>query len=49
MSDFTFLTKEQCWGDDKLDILKKRGVKAEVTDFSALLGCKKIMPIIFSR
>ena len=23
MSDFTFLTEEQCFGDNKLDILKK--------------------------
>ena len=38
MSDFTFLTQEQCFGDDKLDILKIRGTKAAVTDFSILLG-----------
>ena len=38
MSDFTFLTEEQCFSDDKLDILKKRGTKAEITDFSILLG-----------
>ena len=38
MSDFTFLTQEQCFGDDKLDILKKRGTKAAITDFSILLG-----------
>lgn len=25
MSDFTFLTPEQCFGNDKLDILKKEG------------------------
>ena len=24
MSDFTFLTEEQCYGNDKLDILKKK-------------------------
>ena len=23
MSDFTFLTEEQCFGDNKLDVLKK--------------------------
>ena len=28
MSNFTFLTQEQCFGSDKLDILKKRGTKA---------------------
>ena len=33
MSDFTFLTEEQCFGSDKLDILKKRGIKAVITDF----------------
>ena len=38
MSDFTFLTQEQCFGDDKLDILKIRGIKAALTDFSILLG-----------
>ena len=38
MSDFTFLTEEQCFGDNKLDILKKRGTKAGITDFSILLG-----------
>ena len=38
MSDFTFLTQEQCFGSDKLDILKKRGNKAVITDFSILLG-----------
>ena len=38
MSDFTFLTGEQCFGNDKLDILKKRGTQAAITDFSILLG-----------
>ncbi len=38
MSDFTFLTEEQYFGDDKLDILKKRGTKTAITDFSILLG-----------
>ena len=38
MGDFTFLTQEQCFGSDKLDILKKRGNKAVITDFSILLG-----------
>ena len=38
MSDFTFLTKEQCFGDNKLGVLKKRGTKAAITDFSVLLG-----------
>ncbi len=38
MSDFTFLTKEQCLGDNKLDILKKRESEAAITDFSILLG-----------
>ena len=38
MSNFTFLTEEQCFGDDKLDILKKRGTKVAITDFSVLLG-----------
>ncbi len=38
MSDFTFLTEEQCFGEGKLDILKKRGTRAAITDFSILLG-----------
>ena len=38
MSDFTFLTKEQCFGDNQLGVLKKRGIKAAITDFSILLG-----------
>ena len=38
MSDFTFLTEEQCFGDNKLDVLKKRGTQAAITDFSILLG-----------
>ena len=38
MSDFTFFTEEQYFGDDKLDILEKRGTKAAITDFSILLG-----------
>ena len=38
MSNFTFLTQEQCFESDKLDILKKRGTKAAITDFSVLLG-----------
>ena len=38
MSDYTFLTEEQYFGDDKLDILEKRGTKAAITDFSILLG-----------
>ena len=38
MSEFTFLTEEQCFGDDKLEILEKRGTKVAVSDFSILLG-----------
>ena len=38
MSNFTFLTEEQYFGSDKLDILEKRGTKAAITDFSILLG-----------
>ena len=38
MSEFTFLTEEQCFGSDKLNISEKRGTKAAVTDFSILLG-----------
>lgn len=38
MSDFTFLTYKQCFEDDKLEILEKRGTQATITDFSILLG-----------
>ena len=38
MSNFTFLTAEQCLESDKLDILEKRGINAAITDFSILLG-----------
>ena len=38
MSNLTFLTQEQCFGSEKLDILQKRGTKAAITDFSILLG-----------
>ena len=38
MSEFTFLTEEQCYGSDKLNILEKRGTKAAISDFSILLG-----------
>lgn len=38
MSDFTFLNKEQVFGEYQLSVLKKYGVKAIQTDFSILLG-----------
>ena len=38
MSNLTFLTKEQCFGREQLDILKKRGNQAVITDFSIILG-----------
>ena len=38
MSNFTFLTDEQCFRDEKLDIFKKRGTKAAITDFAIALG-----------
>ena len=38
MSNLTFLTQEQCFESDKLDILEKRGTQAAITDFSILLG-----------
>ena len=40
MSDFTFLAEEQCFGNNKLDILEKRGITAAITDFSILLGAQ---------
>ena len=38
MSDFTFLTEEQIWGSNQIDVMNKRGTKAVITDFSILLG-----------
>ena len=39
MSDFTFLTEEQCFDSSrKLEILAKRGTIAPITDFAILLG-----------
>lgn len=38
MSDFTFLTAGQIVGSNQIDVIKKRGTKAAVTDFSILLG-----------
>lgn len=38
MCKLTFLTQEQCFESDKLDIFGKRGTKAAVTDFYILLG-----------
>ena len=37
MRGFTFLTKEQCFYEEKLDVLTKSGVKAAITDFAILL------------
>ena len=39
MSSCTLLKTEQCFGKKQLDILKKRGTKAEITDFSVITGC----------
>ncbi len=38
MNNFTFLTEEQIFDNDQLDILKKYGTKCAITDFSILLG-----------
>lgn len=38
MSNLTFLTQEQCFEGEKLDVLQKRGTMAAITDFSILLG-----------
>lgn len=36
--EVTFLTKEQCVGEDRLDIFRKEESKCEMTDFAQLLG-----------
>ena len=38
MSNSTFVTQEQCFESEKLDIFKKRGTKAAITDFAIALG-----------
>jgi len=38
ITKFTFLTEEQIFGNDQLDILKKYGKGCAMTDFSILLG-----------
>ena len=38
MLDFTFLDKEQIFGDNRLEIFEGYGTKAAITDFSNLLG-----------
>jgi len=37
MSNFTFLTEEQYF-DNEIDVIRKKGTKAAITDFSILLG-----------
>ncbi len=38
MNDFTFLTEEQIFGTQALDVIQKRGTSAAITDFAILLG-----------
>ena len=38
MNNFTFLTDEQIYGNNKLDIISRYGTKCAITDFSILLG-----------
>ena len=38
MNNFTFLTDEQIFGNNKLDIISRYGTKCAITDFSILLG-----------
>ena len=38
MSNFTFLTEDQIFGNNQLDILKRYGTKCAITDFAILLG-----------
>ncbi len=36
--DFTFLTEDQIWGRDALDVISRYGTKVEPTDLAVLLG-----------
>ena len=38
MLDFTFLKKDQIWGDDALDVMKRYGTKVAPTDLTTILG-----------
>ena len=38
MLDLTFLSEEQIFGDNQLDIIKKYGTKSAITDFAILSG-----------
>ena len=38
MNNFTFLTDEQRFGNNQLDIISRYGTKCAITDFSILLG-----------
>ena len=38
MNDFTFLTEEQIFGNNRLDIISRYGERCAITDFSILLG-----------
>lgn len=38
MNNFTFLTDEQIFGSNQLDIIRKYGTACAITDFSILLG-----------
>ena len=38
MNNFTFLTDEQIFGNNRLDIISRYGTKCTITDFSILLG-----------
>ena len=38
MKNFTFLTDEQIFGNNQLDIISRYGTKCAITDFSILLG-----------
>lgn len=36
--DFTFLKKDQIWGDDALEVMKRYGTQVAPTDLTAILG-----------
>lgn len=38
MNDLIFLTEDQIFGNNRLEIFQKRGTKASISDFSILLG-----------
>ena len=49
MIKYDLLTEEECYGDNKLEIFKKRGFQYKDTDFARLLGASPEFSSIFNN